>query len=72
MAKEAGLLGIFSFVLTITNIICIIGKLHFLILDKDWVFFCKFVLVMAMIILRIKEVVPTKSDDEIGMKKNLL
>ncbi len=31
MAIEAGLLGIYSFVLTITNIICIIGKLDFLL-----------------------------------------
>ncbi|CAF1202257.1 unnamed protein product [Rotaria sordida] len=46
MATEAGLLGIFSFILTITNIICII--------------------VVAMGILRIKEVVPIVRDDEIA------
>ncbi|CAF4750234.1 unnamed protein product [Rotaria sp. Silwood1] len=46
MATEVGLLGIFSFILTITNIICII--------------------VVAMVILRIKEVVPIVRDDEIA------
>ncbi|CAF1360457.1 unnamed protein product [Adineta steineri] len=46
MATDAGLLSICSFVLTMTNIVCII--------------------VVAMIILRIKEVVPIVRDDEIA------
>jgi hypothetical protein len=62
MATETGLLGICSFVLTMTNIICIIGKEKFYTNELQRI--C--LLVVAMIILRIKEVVPIMSNDEIG------
>lgn len=65
MATEAGLLGIYSFVLTMTNILCIIGKFNEYLNLLPTVSFS--FLVVAMIILRIKEVLPTMGDDEISI-----
>ena len=62
MVTETGWLSLFSFILTMTNIICIIGEFGF---DQE----CEmisFLTVVAMVILRVKEVVPIMRDDEIG------
>lgn len=69
MASEAGLLGICSFVLTMTNILCIISELN---LHEAQPPTRVSSLVMAMVILRVKEVVPIVRDDEIGMLQFVL